>query len=86
MPTIKPCTNCNITHIICDCEIKRIQLDIRNKTVKSIFEWIKKHSVIKDTEGNIITDAYIDSGSVHLKEFMDKEFIKHTKKSKKAKK
>jgi len=36
------------------------------------FEWIKNHSVIKDKNGEIIDDAYIDVGDILLSDYLNR--------------
>lgn len=43
------------------------------RVVQWCFEWIEKHSVIKDKNGNIIEDAIVDIGDIKLSEFLLKK-------------
>ena len=50
--------------------------ELQAETILAIFDWIEKHSVIKDKDGNILHDAYIDIGDKTLLDYWHERFNK----------
>lgn len=57
-------------------DIKPLSDDARSlEVVMVVFDWIQNHAVIKNKEGKILDDAYIDIGDKSLSQFISEYFI-----------